>query len=102
MNNDTHDSYLPVPWDFREVLDEVRAANKDGVIYYFTTVPELEKAEGTIVKVDEEAGGEFLFTSRGDKVRLDKIVTLYGKPGPSYDTYDSYANACLNTSKDNC
>lgn len=96
------DSYLPVPWDFREVLDEVTKAGKDGIIYYFTITPEMEKAEGKIVKVHEEADGEFLFTSKGDKVRLDKVVTLYGKPGPAYDTYDSYANACLNTSKDNC
>lgn len=98
----TDDSYLPVPWEFREMLDDAIAAHKDGVIYYFTVEPELEKAEGTIIRVEEAEGGEYLFTSKGHKVRLDKVVTLYGRPGPSYHIYDSYANACLNTSKDNC
>lgn len=96
------DSYLPVPWDFREVLDDVMRAGKDGVIYYFTSEPEMEKAEGKIVSLETTADGEFLITSHSHMVRLDKIVTLYGKPGPSYHIYDGYANVCLNTHKDNC
>lgn len=96
------DSYLPVPWDFREVMDEVRKEGRDGIIYYFTEEPEMEKAEGSILEIIESQEGEFLLTSKGDKVRLDKIVTLYGKPGPSYHIYDGYANVCLNTHKDNC
>lgn len=98
----TKDSYLPVPWDFRETMDEVRRQGKDGVIYYFTTEPDMEKAEGSISELVETAEGEFLITSGGHQVRLDKIVTLYGKPGPSYHIYDGYANVCLNTHKDNC
>lgn len=96
------DSYLPVPWDFREVLDDVMTAGKDGVIYYFTTEPDMEKAEGKITRLETTSDGEFLVTSNNHKVRLDKIVTLYGKPGPSYHIYDGYANVCLNTHKDNC
>jgi hypothetical protein len=96
------DSYLPVPWDFREVMDELRKQEKDGVIHYFTTEPQMETAEGKISNIIETPEGEFLLTSKGDKVRLDKIVTLYGKPGPSFHIYDGYANVCLNTHKDNC
>jgi hypothetical protein len=97
-----NDSYLPVPWDFREVLDDEIKREKDGVIYYFTTEPDMEKAEGKIAELLQTSDGEFLLTSKGHRVRLDKIVTLYGKPGPSYHIYDGYANVCLNTHKDNC
>lgn len=96
------DSYLPVPWDFREVLSEVKSAGKDGVIYYFTVEPEMEKAEGYIIELLENSDGEFLLTSKGHQVRLDKIVTLYGKPGPSYHIYDGYANVCLRANQPDC
>ncbi len=96
------DSYLPVPWDFREVIAEVKEQQRDGVIHYFTQEPAMDQADGKITDVIENKDGEFLITSNGGCVRLDKIVTLYGKPGPSYHIYDGYANVCLNTHKDNC
>jgi len=97
-----NDSYLPVPWDFREMLDQEIRREKNGVIYYFTNEPDMEKAEGKIMQLLQTTDGEFLVTSAGHTVRLDKIVTLYGRPGPSYHIYDGYANVCLTTHKDNC
>jgi len=35
------------------------------------------------------------FELPGEQVRLDCIITINGKPGPAFDEYDSYANACL-------
>lgn len=93
------EEYLPVPWEFRETLQWAQEIRKEGSIYYFDFKDRIEAATGIIKSIMEEKGnGEFLITSDGDKVRLDRIVTLYGKPGPSFDKYDGYANACLDCS----
>lgn len=31
-----------------------------------------------------------------EHIRIDRIITLFGKPGAAYDEYDAFANACLN------
>lgn len=90
------DDYLPVPWDFREVLDEVIQKGTTGRIHYFSRQPLIERAEGRVAELKKEASGEYLLTDRGEKVRLDKIITLFGKPGPAFDDYESYGNACMN------
>lgn len=89
-------SYLPVSWDFREVLDEVMAKEISGAIHYFTREPMIEKASGRIDRLQKEESGEYLLTDSGEKVRLDKIITLFGRPGPAFDDYESYGNACMN------
>lgn len=89
------DDYLPIPWDFREVLDEVIQKGASGRIHYFSPEPQVERAEGHITQLVKEDSGEYLLTDRGDKVRLDKIITLFGKPGPAFDDYEGYGNACM-------
>lgn len=89
-------SYLPVSWDFREVLDEMMDGKRSGAIHYFNPEPMIERAEGRIVSLEKEPSGEYLLTDRGERVRLDKIITLFGKPGPAFDDYESYGNACMN------
>lgn len=90
------DRYLPVPWDFREVLDEVMQQERSGRIHYFSKAPLIERVEGRIMSLLKEPSGEYLITDGKDKVRLDKIITLFGKPGPAFDDYESYGNACMN------
>jgi hypothetical protein len=29
------------------------------------------------------------------RIRVDRIITVFGKPGAAFDEYDAYANACL-------
>lgn len=94
MNTSVSD-YLPVPFDFREIIEEQKQSGKDGLIHYFIGVKEIESARGAIVKIIKNEKGEFLHLHGGDTIRLDKIITLYGKPGPSYDAYDAFANACF-------
>jgi hypothetical protein len=36
-----------------------------------------------------------MILSDDDYVRLDRIITINGKPGPAFDEYDNYANGCL-------
>jgi hypothetical protein len=93
MENDT---YTPVPWEFREMLDDARKEKKDSVIHFFVEENQIDSVIGEISEVKEiKNEGEFLIMKSGEKVRLDKVITLYGKPGPAYEKYDSFANACL-------
>ncbi|MFN6945774.1 MAG: hypothetical protein ACK4ND_12575 [Cytophagaceae bacterium] len=89
-------SYLPVPYEFREVLEAARVEGISGPIHFFSADDQIFTATGKIKEVIEKPGkGEFVVLDSEEEVRLDTIITLYGKPGPSFDTYDAFANACL-------
>jgi hypothetical protein len=92
----TDNSYLPVSWDFREILAESKAAGKSSKIHYFDATLNIYADEGAIKEIIEiKDEGEFLILESGNSIRLDRIITLYGIPGPAFDIYDSFANACL-------
>ena len=93
--------YMPIDSDYTELLESEMAKNNSRVIYFsFSKEPELEESNGKIIKIENiKDEGSFLLFDNGDKVRLDRIVVINGKPGPAYDEYDAYALAPL-TCKD--
>lgn len=90
-------SYLPVQFVYREIIAEAIDRGTAGKVFYFSSENILESAAGRIVKLEEVPGkGEFITLVAEDAdIRIDRIITLFGKPGPAYDEYDAYANACL-------
>ncbi len=95
---DYEDSYLPVDPDFMELIDSLIQRKSNGKIHYFNAKGELDDAYGEFLRVSKSQSGEHLVLSKDQYVRLDKIITVLGKPGPAYEEYDRYANACLNCS----
>lgn len=88
------DSYLPVDLDFKDHLKKLISERRAGKVHYFDADSKVEDALGTIQATLGTESGEFLIV--GDNhVRLDKIITVLGKPGPAYDAYARYANVCL-------
>ncbi len=89
--------YMPIDSDYTELLESEMAKNNSRVIYFsFSKEPELEESNGKIIKIENiKDEGSFLLFDNGDKVRLDRIVVINGKPGPAYDEYDAYALAPL-------
>lgn len=68
-------------------------------VFYFGKGSEVEEEGGKITGlVKQDAFEEFLFFDTGQKVRIDRIITINGIPGPAYDEYDSFALACLDCS----
>lgn len=66
-------------------------------VFYFGNENEVEEAKGKITGlVNRDAHEEFLAFDSGQEVRIDRIITINGIPGPAYDEYDAYALACLN------
>jgi hypothetical protein len=65
-------------------------------IFYFVSGTDLEEASGKITGIKKnESNEEYLHFDTGNCARIDRIVTINGKPGPAYDEYDRYALACL-------
>ena len=66
-------------------------------VFYFGKGNDVEEAKGKIIGlVKKGAFEEYLAFDTGDEARVDRIITINGKPGPAYDEYDAYALACLN------
>ena len=95
-NISLNDSYLPVAWEYREIVEEAIKTARKGKIFFFNKGQQVDEVKGKIVGLEEEkSAGVFLVLNTGAKVRLDRIITVFGKVGAAYDEYDSYANACL-------
>jgi len=90
------DSYTPVSYDHRETIQEQMELGKSGKVFFMNTPRVVDSAEGKIEWFGEITGqGLFIRLNNGTDIRIDKIITLFGKPGPAYDEYESYGNVCL-------
>jgi len=90
-------SYTPVDYAYREVIAEEIAKSTSGKIFYFSKTGVVESSEGRVLCCEEIAGrGLFIELDSQEKIRIDRIITLFGKPGAAYDEYDAFANACMN------
>lgn len=87
-------SYLPVQWVYREVAAEQIARGASGKIFYFSDGQVCEISD-TVLSLKDEPEGVFLYLQGGASIRLDRVITLFGKPGAAYDEYDAFANACM-------
>lgn len=88
-------SYTPVPYDFREIIEEEIAKGKEGKVFYFNN-EQVDSFEGKLVKLEEVPQKGFFITMEPEiQIRIDRIITLFGKPGAAYDEYDAYGNKCL-------
>jgi hypothetical protein len=88
------ESFTPVPYDCREVIQEQMSLRTEGKVFFFKD-GKVDEASGSISKQEEVPGkGTFIFIGE-TPVRIDMIITLFGKPGAAYDRYDAFANACL-------
>lgn len=94
-----YSAYLPVAWEFREVIQEAIEMKKGGKIFFFNEAGVLDEVQGISVAIDEDkTAGEFLVTDQDARIRIDRIVTLYGKVGAAYEEYNAYADACMDCS----
>jgi len=89
-------TYSPVVPDFYDIIESVRKKNISIKVHYFGPENELNDANGVMKGITiNSKNEEYLELNSDETVRLDRIITLNGKPGPAFDEYDSYALACL-------
>jgi hypothetical protein len=68
----------------------------EGKIFYFNDKLIIDSAQGCVTGMAEVSGeGLFIDLNTGVRIRIDRIITLFGRPGAAYDEYDGYGNVCL-------
>lgn len=90
------ESYTPIPYDFREVLEEQIGKQTSGKIFFWSADDQVDELAGRVVDLEDQgSAGLFARLDHGGVVRVDRIITLFGKPGPGFEAYDAFANQCL-------
>jgi hypothetical protein len=88
-------SFTPVAYEFRETIAEQMTLQTFGKVFFWCD-NQVDEATGRISKFEEIPGqGIFILLDSGARVRIDRIITLFGKIGAAYDEYDAFANQCL-------
>ena len=91
--------YSPIDPDFYDILEKEISKKSISVVNYFGPDKEIEDVKGNLKEVFFIKHYEsFLVFETDERVRLDRLITINGIPGPAYDEYDSYALACLECS----
>jgi transcriptional antiterminator Rof (Rho-off) len=90
----TEDSYLPVGCDFYDVFTAIADKNTVVKFFYFNQDKTLNSAEGLVEDIFTRNREEFARVG-GTEIRLDRIITAAGRPGPAWDDYEALGNACL-------
>jgi len=90
-----YSQYLAVDPDFYEILETTTSKNKEQNVFFFLPDNTVDQAKGAYEGIAKLEDGEFLTLEKEQKVRLDRIITINGKPGPAFDEYDRYANETL-------
>ena len=67
-----------------------------GKVFYWNEDQKVDEQAGKVERLDEVQGeGIFITMDSGAQIRIDRIITLFGKPGAAFDEYDAFANQCL-------
>ena len=89
-------SYTPVPYDCREIIEEEISKKSQGKIFFWAEGQKVDEQTGRIEGLEDIPGkGMFIMLDSGAQIRIDRIITLFGKPGAAFDEYDAFANQCL-------
>jgi hypothetical protein len=84
------------------IYDEIFAREKEkesSRVIYFGEGTDLEEVRGKITgNQKNELNEEYLCFDSGEQVRIDRIISINGIPGPAYQEYDNYGLACLDCS----
>ena len=95
-NTSLDTSYLPVAWEYREVIEEEIEKGTQGKIFYFCAQEGICEAHGSILRMEDVKNkGLFVILDSEAMIRVDRIITLFGKPGAAYDEYDAYGSSCM-------
>jgi hypothetical protein len=90
-----YSSYMPIDPDFYDIIEELAEKLSLFRVFFFMPDQTLGEANGEYNRISKDADGEYMLLKDENPVRIDRIITVNGKPGPAYDEYIAYADACL-------
>ena len=86
--------YVTFDPDYFEKVE--KAMNVDCKIHYFNADGQVMDAKGSLTGVfSPDDFAHFVVLDNDRAIRLDRIITLNGAPGPAFDEYDLFALQCL-------
>ncbi|MCL7986837.1 hypothetical protein M8998_02665 [Sphingobacterium sp. lm-10] len=91
--HDAYDlSYLPVASEYREIIEQLISNKASGKIFYFDPKNRVEETTGQVMElIGDQGSGMFVTTDSGTLVRIDRIITIFGKLGAAYDEYNTFS-----------
>jgi hypothetical protein len=88
--------YTPIDPDYFDIVENEILKDKLSQVFYFQKQKVLGEEKDKIEKISSVNNFEkFILMRNGNRIRMDRIITINGIPGPAYDEYDRYALACL-------
>ncbi len=88
--------YTPIDPDYFDIVENEILKDKLSKVFFFQKQKVLGEEKDKIEKILSVNNFEkFILMSNGNRIRMDRIITINGIPGPAYDEYDRYALACL-------
>ncbi|PWD99141.1 hypothetical protein [Marinilabilia rubra] len=90
-----YSQYTPIDPDFYDIIKTQTKKSRHLKVFFFYPNNEIGQGEVEYSGTLKEKEGEFIDLFGDEKIRLDRIITINGNPGPAFDEYDAYANACL-------
>jgi len=89
-------SYTPVAYEYREDIEDQIARGAFGKIFFWSPEGNVDEVLGRAIRLEDRPGaGMFVVLDTGASVRIDRIITMFGRIGAAYDEYDAFANQCL-------
>ena len=87
--------FMPVDPDYYDLFKKEQEKESSTVVY-FGEGTALKEEKGKIKdSIKKDNSGEYLVFNSGVAIRIDRLITINGIPGPAYGEYDGYALACL-------
>ncbi|WP_234736247.1 hypothetical protein [Tellurirhabdus bombi] len=87
--NQSAPSYQPIDRVFFDYISAVAQQKKFVRIEFLTDLQEYYKKDAVIREVTTEDGEEYISLASGEKLRLDRVISVGGTTSPGFPGYES-------------
>lgn len=86
-------TFHTLPAEYRILLEQAIARPNRNQLHYFTEFREFQTTTAPMSGFVVEADHEFVELANGERIRLDRIISLDGNYFPGYEDYDEAIGA---------
>lgn len=93
VSNGKNIPFEPIDPDFTESIEHL--IGNSGTINFFSFDEEIQDIKGKFSNITRDGFISYVVIDEHTALRADRIITLFGKPGPSYEKYNHFSNICF-------